>query len=215
MQFMDVINGRKSIRAYKTQPVPKELLKDILNTAISAPSWGNTQPWEFVVVGGDKKAELDQLLYTNAKDQKPPSTDIELPSPDWPGPCMNRLAKLLEDMPFLSQEHENFNDMFKFWNAPNAIIVYTDATLGAYAMLDVGMVIQNILLTAYDYGLGTCCEAAAIYWAPDVKECLKIPESKKLVLGIAIGYPDVDSPLNKSRTTKDHLDRFAVWEGFE
>ena len=215
MEFIDAIKGRQSIRAYQRQPVPKELLRDILTTALLAPSWANTQPWEFAIVGGKKKDELDQVLSNNAKNMKPASPDIEMPSPNWPEPCMKRLLKLIGDMPFLKQESEHFKDMFKAWNAPNVIIIYADGALKPYALLDVGAFIQNILLTAYHYGLGTCCNFAMVRWAKEVKECLNIPESKKLILGITIGYPDHHSPLNERRSAKDDFDAFAVWRGFE
>jgi nitroreductase len=212
MEFIDAIKGRQSIRAYKPEPVPKDLLRDILSTAILAPSWANTQPWEFVIVGGKKKAELDQLLSNIAKENKPASPDVEMPSPNWPEPHMKRLLRLIKEMPFLKQDSEHFRDMYKAWNAPNAIIVYADGALGLYALVDVGAVIQNILLTAYNYGLSTCCNFALVRWAEEVKKCLNIPQSKKLILGIGIGYPDLDSPLNKLRTTRDNLDTFVKWD---
>jgi nitroreductase len=158
---------------------------------------------------------LDRLLYERAVGNLPPSPDIEMPSPNWPAPCMKRLLKLIEEMPFLKRESAHFNHMFQAWGAPNAIIVYTDGALGPYALLDLGMVIQNILLTAYDYGLGTCCVFALVRWAREVKKCLDIPESKKLVMGIAIGYPDSDSALNSPRSARDNLDAFATWRGFD
>jgi len=215
MELIDAIKGRQSIRAYQPTPVPKDVLRTILATALSSPSWGNTQPWECTIVGGKKKAELDRVLSELAKDMKPASPDLEMPSPNWPAPCMKRLLKLVGDLPFLKQDSEHFKDMFKAWNAPNAIIVYADGALKPYALLDVGAFIQNILLTAYHYGLGTCCDFGLVRWGKEVRDCLGIPESKNLILGIAIGYPDLHSPLNQSRSTKEDLDTFAVWRGFE
>ncbi len=212
MEFIDVIKGRQSIRAYSPKPVPRELLREVLNTALLAPSWANTQPWEFLIVGSKKKAELDQLLVNNQKNMKPPSTDLEMPSVNWPEPCMKRLQGLIEEMPFLKQDSEYFKEMYKAWNAPNAILVYVEGTLKPYALVDVGMVMQNILLAAYNSGLGTCCVFALVRWAEDIKRCLNIPESKRLVMGIAIGYPDSDSPLNKPRSKRDRVDAFARWD---
>ena len=212
MEFIDVVKGRQSIRAYKPEPVPKELLKNVLSTALSAPSWANTQPWEFLIIGGKKKDELDQLLSKHFKDAKPASPDIEMPSPNWPEACMKRLLKLIEQMPFLKQDSEHFKEMYKGWKAPNVILVYTDGTLGPYSLVDIGIAIQNILLTAYNYGLGTCCNFALVRWAEEVKKCLNIPQSKKLVLGIAIGYPNLEYPLNKSRSIRDNLETFAKWD---
>jgi nitroreductase len=54
VEFIDVIKGRQSIRGYKAEPPPEELLRNILKAAVLAPSWANTQPWEFVIVGGKR-----------------------------------------------------------------------------------------------------------------------------------------------------------------
>ena len=53
MQFDDVLLGRRSIRGYKPDPVPKALLKEILAIAMRSPSSMNTQPWNFTVVSGE------------------------------------------------------------------------------------------------------------------------------------------------------------------
>ena len=53
MQFDDVILGRRSIRGYKPDPVPKELIKEIIALAMRAPSSMNTQPWNFYIVTGE------------------------------------------------------------------------------------------------------------------------------------------------------------------
>ena len=52
MQFDDVVLGRRSIRGYKSDPVPKELIKEVLKLAMRSPSSMNTQPWNFTVVTG-------------------------------------------------------------------------------------------------------------------------------------------------------------------
>ena len=86
MEFSDVINTRRSIRAYKPNPVSKKDLETVINAGIAAPSKGNSQIWEFVVVTGDKKNALDAMLFnllqtdfipsmqlSDADDEKEPS----------------------------------------------------------------------------------------------------------------------------------------------
>ena len=60
MDIAEAINHRKSIRAFKPDAVPQEILKDIMELALRAPSWANTQPWEFAIVGGRKLEEIRQ-----------------------------------------------------------------------------------------------------------------------------------------------------------
>ena len=53
MQFDEVFLGRRSIRGYKSDPVPKALIKEVLKLAMRSPSSMNTQPWNFTVVTGE------------------------------------------------------------------------------------------------------------------------------------------------------------------
>ncbi|MBM4323642.1 MAG: nitroreductase, partial [Deltaproteobacteria bacterium] len=63
MELMDIIKGRRSIRKYKTDPVPEEVLQKILEAVRWSPSWANTQCWEVVIVKDPKvKSELAATL---------------------------------------------------------------------------------------------------------------------------------------------------------
>jgi nitroreductase len=53
VNYDDVVLGRRSIRGYKPDPVPKDLLKEVLTLAMRSPSSMNTQPWNFTVVSGE------------------------------------------------------------------------------------------------------------------------------------------------------------------
>ncbi|HPA38737.1 MAG TPA: nitroreductase family protein, partial [Phenylobacterium sp.] len=53
MKFDEVIKGRRSIRGYKPDPVPRKLIEEIIELAMRAPSSMNTQPWNFYVVTGE------------------------------------------------------------------------------------------------------------------------------------------------------------------
>jgi len=53
MDVIEAIHSRQSVRAFKPDPVPQEILRAILQAALRAPSWDNTQPWEFAVLGGE------------------------------------------------------------------------------------------------------------------------------------------------------------------
>ncbi len=83
MDLTEAIQSRKSIRAFKDDPVPQKVLEEILESAIRAPSWGNTQPWELFIVGGAKMLELKDALNNLA--QEAPRPDIpfvtEFPEP--------------------------------------------------------------------------------------------------------------------------------------
>ena len=220
MELKDAIRKRQSIRAFKPDPVPREVSRKIMEDALWAPSWGNTQPWEFTVVEGEIVKKLGEEFSNKYRSGIQDNPDIEMPE-KWPDLQMNRyknvgrgLFKTLsigrEDK---DKRNEHYVKMFRFFGAPNVIYIYIDKELGIYSVLDVGIVVQNISLLALDYGLGTCIEAAAVRYPDIIKEYLNIPESKNLVIGIAIGYPDWDSPYNKYRSNRESMDTIVKWVG--
>jgi nitroreductase len=218
MELKGAIRKRQSVRAFKPDPVPRDILVKIMEDAILAPSWGNTQPWEFTIVGGDTAKRLAEELSNNQANKVPYNPDIGMPE-QWPDSNMNRYREVGKGLfETLSIEREDrikrdqhYVNMFRFFGAPNVIYIYIDKELGTYSVLDVGIITQNISLLATDYSLGTCIEAAAARYPDIVRKHLNIPNSKKLVLGIAIGYPDWDSPYNKFRTRRENLDALVKW----
>ncbi|MFH0769182.1 MAG: nitroreductase family protein, partial [Chloroflexota bacterium] len=62
MELTEGIETRRSIRAFKSTPIPEDTIKAILKTASRSPSYTNTQPWEVAVVTGKKKEELSKIL---------------------------------------------------------------------------------------------------------------------------------------------------------
>ena len=72
MDITEAINQRKSIRAFKPDAVPRETLKEILELALRAPSWSNTQPWEFVIVGGKKLEEIRKAVIDQVQERSNP-----------------------------------------------------------------------------------------------------------------------------------------------
>jgi nitroreductase len=218
MELKEAIRKRHSIRAFKPDPVSKEVLSKIMDDAIWAPSWGNTQPWEFTVVEGDMVKKLGEEFSSKYHNNVPDNPDIEMPE-NWPDLQMGRykdvgrgLFKTLsigrEDK---DKRNEHYVNMFRFFGAPNVIYIYIDKELGIYSVLDVGIVVQNICLLALNYGLGTCIEAAAVRYPDILREHLNIPESKNMVIGIAIGYPDWDNPYNQYRSNRESADALVKW----
>ncbi len=77
MDIVEVIQKRKSIRAFKPDPVPREVLSQIAELALRAPSWANTQPWELVIVSGAKLEAIKEAFSTQHGARA---------LPDFPGP---------------------------------------------------------------------------------------------------------------------------------
>lgn len=221
MEALEAIRHRKSIRTYKPDPVSGHLVKEILDAAVRAPSWGNTQPWEFAVVGGPKLKELLKLLQAKAEAGAEPAPD--LPFPSFPERLRQRTAenaaRRLEVMGIAREDRERRRleglRGSRLFDAPVAIYIYMERELNPYALLDLGFVLQNIMLAAHARGLGSVPLAAGVRYGAAVREFLGIPDSKALVLSLALGYPDPQAPANQFTSTRVPQGEVVSWHGVD
>ena len=109
----------------------------------------------------------------------------------------------------------------RLFEAPTAIYIYINRDfyfqserLNVWPVFDCGLLAENIMLLAVKYGLGTITQAQAVYYPDVLRKILGIPDSKLIVIGIAIGYPDWDDPVNKFRSVREPLDKMTQWHGF-
>jgi len=218
MDSVECIKGRMSIRAFRPEPIPQDLLTDILDTARWSPSYKNTQPWEIMVVSGGKKAALSQMMVNLLEAGEEPSPDLPIPR-DWPPAEQARIAHLFKrrceetgiDLadPGIARKSKIAN--FNFYRAPHVIYLYQDASLTSWSLFDLGLFAQNLMLAAHSHGVGTVPQAFATDYARQIKEYLSIPATKRLVLGLSVGYPDWEAPINKFRTDRATLTELVTW----
>ena len=217
MDIMEAIRMRKSIRGYKPDPVPQEVLQEILETATRAPSSMNTQPWEITVVTGQA---LDNIKQGNIEMLKIGATPHPLfPSRPFEGVYRRRqievavqIFKLMdiarEDM---DKRAEWLQRGFGYYGAPAVFFISIDSSLKGMVLLDIGALAQTICLAALNYGLGTCIDDQGIPPTEVLKKFTSIPESKPIVMCIAIGYPDWDFPANRLESTREPLENVVTW----
>jgi nitroreductase len=223
MDVVEAVKRRKSIRGYRPDPVPKEVLEQILELASDAPSSDNTQPWEFTVLAGEVLEKVRQsnveLLYSGA----PLNPEHVVTS--WPRESIYRqrqvnLAKQLFQLMDIPREDKEkrvkwLERGFRYFDAPAAIIISTDRCLTESGpLLDIGAVLQTICLTALHFGLGTCIEVQGTMYPKVLREYAHIPESKRIIMAIAIGYPDWDFPANKVESEREPIKNVTTWLGF-
>lgn len=218
MDAIECIKTRMSVRKFKSEPVPKEKLLSVIDTAKWSPSYKNTQPWEAVIVSGAKKDELSKRLVEIFEKGEKPKPDIPEPE-SWPSQNDSRIRQLFKErsekfgIDFSDPEYikKAKTANFRFYGAPHGIFLFQDASLPLWSLFDIGLFAQSIMLAARAYGLGTVPQAFLTDYSSAVKEFLGIPESKRLVLGISIGYPDLEDKANSFRTDRVDINEIVKW----
>jgi nitroreductase len=224
MDIIEAIRSRRSIRGFRSNPIPKEVLQQILEAAVRAPSAMNTQPWEFIVLTG---GVLDEVRRANVERLNTGT----LPNPDhvvvaWPRESIYRerqvnLAKqLFQAMDIPREDKEKraqwMERGFRYFDAPAVIVIATDRCLSESGpLLDIGAAMQTICLVALRFGLGTCIEDQGVMYPDVLREHARIPDSKRIIMAIAIGYPDMSFPANAIESEREPADNITTWLGFE
>jgi nitroreductase len=228
MDIIEAVNTRKSIRMYKPDPVPREILTEILQTAQRAPSWANTQPWEFAVASGKKLDEIRQAFLSATNEEI--RLDVGKPKP-FTEPYSSRMRSLRNRDDAAMQKWKDKVDMnswkpqqgSKLYGAPCIIYILIDKSmymqegnhLNIWSVFDCGLVAENIMLLAVKYGLGTIAAMQVAKYPDLIRKILGIPDSKIILIGLGIGYPDPDFPLNQAVSSREPLDAITKWYGFD
>ncbi|MGV8057829.1 MAG: nitroreductase [Smithellaceae bacterium] len=219
MELSTAIRERRSIRKFKPAEVSPELITEIFNEARWSPSWGNTQPWEFYVLTGPVLARFKEINIAKHVSGEPISPDVQMPE-NWP-PSMktryNDLGKVVLTTLGIKREDRElrdkyYQDMASLFGAPCLLLacIFRNA-VAEYPMLDIGLITQTICLLAHDKGLGTCILAAAARYPDAIRKITSIPEDRKIIAGIALGYPDLTFPLNNIDRQRAEISEFVHW----
>ena len=224
MQFDDVVLGRRSIRGFKPDAVPKALVKEIIEIAMRAPSSMNTQPWNFHVVAGDV---LNLIRAGNTERNLagvPHSREFRILGA-FEGAHRDRqigVAKqLFSAMGIARDDSEKRQDWvmrgFRQFDAPVSIVITYDRILHGSddAPFDCGAVSNALVNAAWSRGLGCVINSQGIMQSPVVREHAQIPEDQVIMKCIAMGYPDEDFPANAVVSHRKSVDEAAVFMGFE
>ncbi len=189
MNVLEAIASRRSIRKFKDTPVPNEMVKKLLEAAIQAPSGKNRQPWRFVVVRQDKRAEMVRVLREGIAQVE--TLGINSGSSKWTASVMEQAPVTI----FIFNLEAGHTPGTPFWKEPIDIV----------DIQSLGAAIQNMLLAALEIGLGTLwiCD---VFYAYD-ELCAWMGETCQLVAAVSLGYPD-DSPAARPRKPFDEVVRW-------
>jgi nitroreductase len=224
VEFNEVVLGRRSIRGFKPEPVPKDVIREIVTLAIRAPSSMNTQPWHLHVVSG---APLERIRQGNTERNLagvPASREIRMHGP-YAGIHRERqkaiAAQLFEAMDIDWADKERRHDWvmrgFRQFDAPVSIVVTFDRDLenNDIAIFDCGAIVNCLVNAAWSKGLGCVINGQGIMQSPVVREHARIPEDQVIMSCVAMGYPADDFPANAVVSRRRAVDEVVRFVGFD
>ena len=224
VQFDEVVLGRRSIRGYKNEPVPRDLIKEVLKLAMRSPSSMNTQPWNFTVVSGEP---LDRIRAGNTERNLagvPHSREFRIGEP-FAGQHRDRqvgVAKqLFAAMEIAREDKEKRQDWvlrgFRQFDAPVCVIITYDAELADSddTPFDCGAVTTALVNAAWSRGLGAVINSQGIMQSPVVREHAMISDHQVIMKAVALGWPDDTFPANTVISERKSVEDAATFLGFD
>ncbi len=220
------IDTRMSARAFTQQPVPRELLTELLALAARAPSGTNTQPWKVYVLQGQSRDTLvDKVCAAHDEVRAHPEKAADYREaydyyPEkWVSPFIDRrrengwslyglLGITKGDKDKMHAQHQR---NYRFFDAPVGLMFTLDKVMGRGSLVDYGMFLQTLMLAARGMGLHTCPQAAWNGFANIILPHIGAGDNEMLICGMALGYADDTDIVNTFRTPRETVESFTQW----
>jgi nitroreductase len=208
--FLNIVANRRSMRAFKPDPVPQEVIEAVLGGAQQAPSNCNTQPWFVHVVTGDTLEQLRATLPTQFA-----AGEVALDFPydgQYDGIYKERQyasATALYDALGISRDEKAarnnwFMRNFTFFDAPAVAFFTLPSQFGLREACDLGMYAQTVMLGLVAHGLGSCPQTSLGFMANAIRPALGLGDHEKLMFGLSFGY-STETPVNQVQTERAAL----------
>jgi nitroreductase len=225
VDFETLVRERRSIRGYKTDPVPKKVIQEVIDLAKGAPSSMNTQPWHFHVVTGEP---LERIRKGNTERNLAgvkPQREIPVREGGYKGIHRERqvavAVQLFQSMGIERDDAERRQDWvmrgFRQFDAPVSIVMTYDKSLepATISHFDLGAVTYGLVLAAWTKGLGTVINGQGIMQSAVVRKHAQIPDDEVIMTCIAMGYPNEEFAANDVKSTRITNDDIVTYLGFE
>jgi len=218
MNVSEAVAQRFSARAYLDKPVPDEVIVRIIDRARQAPSGGNLQPWHVHAYAGqaleDLKAQVRKISHGQPRGQR---SEYRVYPPELPEPYRSRRFKCGEDLYAalgIAREDKparlrQFAKNLEAFGAPVVLFFSIDRNMGMNQWAHLGMFMQTIMLLSLEEGLDSCPQESWSAFSETVTDFLGLPAERMLYCGMAMGYADLDHPINQWRTERAPLEDIA------
>jgi nitroreductase len=219
MNVTDAIKTRISVRAFKPDPIPEALVREILDVARFAPSGGNLQPWKVIAVAGAERDAVVAIARANLPGDE--GERLVYPANLWE-PYRTRRYKLGEDMyALLGIPRENkgarlmhLAENFNFFGAPVGLFFVIDKAMGHGQWAHLGMFMQSVALAAIERGVQSCMQEAWARMRTPLATHFALGDQEMIYCGMALGYADMSKPVNTMRSDRAGVDEIAEFRGF-
>lgn len=209
-----LLRSRRSVRDFRPDPIAPELLRAILEDANQSPSWSNTQPYRIAIASGELRDRLSReycaafdasqaalrqgwlgklrlALGASGKPDGDFTTWFDYPQELLPRRratgfgLYKALGIAREDK---AARERQMRRNFAFFGAPTVMFLFVHGGLREFSVLDAGILLQSLMLSAQARGLATCAQGALATWSGPPRRAFAVPAHYKLVCGLSIGY---------------------------
>lgn len=216
-----VLAARRSVRAYRAQPLARETVLDILRAASAAPSNSNTQPWRVQALAGAPLRTLGDALVAafRSGDFSPPA---HFPDP-LPAALGGRQADfalryyrtLGIDRADTAARAAQTERNYCFFGAPVGLVFSIDARLGRHSWLDLGLYVQSVMIVAKARGIDTCAQVSLAPFHGVIAQQLGMAPEEVTVCGMAMGFGEAEAEVNRMAMPRARVEEFARLAGFD
>jgi len=215
------IRSRKTVRAFRPDPVARSVVAEILDVARMAPSNFNHQPWHVhVLTGAAKRALSEAISRAHSSNTHPPFSPFPQPLPP---NCAARVddfwrryyGALGIDRADTAARARQTGRNFLFFDAPVGFIFTINAALTKHSWLDFGLFLQNVMLAAHARGFATCPQVSFVRYQSIITTQLRLAPEEAVTCGMSLGYAQEQEAVNQLGMPREPVEGFTRWLGFD
>lgn len=214
MHVTDAVKQRRTTRGYKSEPVPDEVIREVLEIARFAPSNSNTQPWHVAIVSGGARRRLQEEIFAEI------NSGVKAYA-TWPsgGVGLQGIYKQRQydcafgyyDTMGIKREDKQARQAlllknWEFFGAPHAAFLSMPETMHRANAVDMGIFLQTFMLLLVERGIASCPQGALAAYPGPVRRIAQIPEANAIICGLSFGYPDDNARINEVRMDREPVE---------
>lgn len=214
MNVAEAVKSRRTVRGFKSDPVPQQVIREILEIARFSASNCNTQPWHLSVISGAARQRLEKELVALVTSGAAPAPAFTPGDANLSGVYKQRqydcAISYYGTMGIAREDKAKRNQLalknWQFFGAPHVGILSMPKSMGPCNALDLGIFLQSFMLLLVEYGLASCAQGALAMFPEPILRIADIPADNGIICGISFGYEDPHAKINEVRMDRDPLE---------